>query len=208
MGNKTHPSALRLNTMGYRSDWFASGQRYRDLVVQDLEIRKFFDKRFERGLILKLKISRSGSKIRCSFESDKVKTIIGKGGAELAKLKIDLKKKFGPDIDVDPQQIFRPDCHAEFVAVNLALQIQERPQEYKRVVKKAMKYAMRSGIRGIAVRVNGKLGGSMARSNTFRNGSISLMCQRRSVDYSSQVIFSKSGTSGVRVFISHGGLNG
>ena len=188
MGQKVNPIANRLGIIkGWDSNWYG-GKDFSEKLVEDAKIRKYLNVRLAKASISRI--------------------IIGKGGQEVDKLKEELKKLTGKEIQINIFEVKRPELDAVIVANNIARQL-EGKIAYRRAVKMAIASTMRMGAEGIKVQVSGRVGGAeMARSEMMKEGRIPLHTFRADVDYCLAEALTKVGILGVKVWICHGTVYG
>ncbi|KKW39250.1 30S ribosomal protein S3 [Candidatus Peribacteria bacterium RIFOXYC2_FULL_55_14] len=204
MGQKVNPNGMRLGiTHSWPSTWFASGRKYRDLLVQDVRIREHIKKRLKEAGISSIEIERS-KKTSITIHTSKPGVIIGKQGAAIEELRKDLEKAFGGSFEVNIQEIRNPDGDAEVIAETIQGQIQRR-MPYRRAAKMAMEKAIQGGAKGIKILVAGRLNGAdIARSELFKEGNIPLQTLRADVQFARRHAVTTFGTIGVKVWIYKG----
>ena len=204
MGQKVNPNGMRLGiTHSWPSTWFASGRKYRDLLVQDVRIREHIKKRLKEAGISSIEIERS-KKTSITIHTSKPGVIIGKQGAAIEELRQDLEKAFGGSFEVNIQEIRNPDGDAEVIAETIQGQIQRR-MPYRRAARMAIEKAMQSGVKGIKISVAGRLNGAdIARSELFKEGNIPLQTLRADVQFARRHAVTTFGTIGVKVWIYKG----
>ncbi|HLD32495.1 MAG TPA: 30S ribosomal protein S3 [Candidatus Peribacteraceae bacterium] len=204
MGQKVNPNGMRLGiTRSWPSTWFASGRKYRDLLVQDVRIREHIKKRLKEAGISSIEIERS-KKTSITIHTSKPGVIIGKQGAAIEELRQDLEKAFGGSFEVNIQEIRNPDGDAEVIAETIQGQIQRR-MPYRRAARMAIEKAMQSGVKGIKISVAGRLNGAdIARSELFKEGNIPLQTLRADVQFARRHAVTTFGTIGVKVWIYKG----
>ena len=208
MGQKTNPIGNRLGIIrGWDSSWFG-GKDFASKLVQDVEIRKYIRARIFKGGIAKIVIERTLKRITVTIHTSRPGIIIGKGGQEVDRLREELKKLTGMDVQINIIEIRKPELDSYIVGENIAKQLESRIN-YRRAVKMAIQSSMRAGAEGIKVRVSGRLNGAeMARSEEFKDGRIPLHTFRADIDYSlveAQTIYGKIG---VKVWIFKGEVLG
>jgi small subunit ribosomal protein S3 len=183
MGQKTNPIGNRLGIIrGWDSNWFG-GNDYGDRIAEDYKIRRYLEARLSKGGISKIYIERTLKLVTVTITTARPGLIIGKGGQEVDKLKEELKKLTGKDIQINIFEIKRPELDAVLVADSISKQIENRIS-YRRAVKMAMASTMRMGAEGIKVQISGRLNGAeMARSESFKEGRIPLSTFRADIDY-------------------------
>ncbi len=209
MGQKVNPIANRLGFIrGWDSNWFG-GRSYADNLIEDEEIRKYLRVRLAKADISRIIIERTNKLITVTIKTARPGMIIGKGGKEVDKLKEELKKiTKGKEVQVNIDEVKRPELDALIVANNIARQIENRVA-YRRAVKTAIANSMRMGAKGIKVRVSGRLNGAeMARSEEYKEGRIPLHTFRADIDYALVEAHTKQGRLGVKVWIFKGEVYG
>lgn len=209
MGQKVNPIGLRLGiNKTWDSRWYADKQ-YADFVMEDFQIRKFLKKRLYHAGISKVEIERSSKRIRLRIHTARPGIVIGKKGAEITLLKIDLVKLLCADgvkrdVMIDIQEIKRPELDSQMVAENVALQL-ERRVAFRRAMKRCVSSAMRFGAMGIKINCAGRLGGAeMARTEWYREGRVPLHTLRADIDYGFAEAHTTYGVIGIKVFIFKG----
>ncbi|RKS96186.1 30S ribosomal protein S3 [Chryseobacterium defluvii] len=208
MGQKTNPIGNRLGIIrGWDSNWFG-GNDYGDRIAEDYKIRRYLEARLSKGGISKIYIERTLKLVTVTITTARPGLIIGKGGQEVDKLKEELKKLTGKDIQINIFEIKRPELDAVLVADSIAKQIENRIS-YRRAVKMAMAGTMRMGGEGIKVQISGRLNGAeMARSESFKEGRIPLSTFRADIDYHIAEAHTTYGRLGVKVWIMKGEVYG
>ena len=205
MGHKTHPRGFRLGVIEtWESRWFAPAKLYRKLLHEDIKIRKFIKQRLYHAGISKVEIERAANKAKINIFTARPGIVIGKKGAEIEKLKLDLTKLVGREPYININEVRRPDLDAQLVAENVALQL-ERRVAFRRAMKEAVSRAMRMGAQGIRVQSGGRLGGSeISRSEWYREGRVPLHTLRADVNYGVAEAKTTYGIIGVKVWIFRG----
>ena len=201
MGQKVNPHGFRVGVIeGWESNWYAD-KDYQKFLLEDIKIREFIkDKLFLSG-ISKVDIERASNKARITIYTAKPGMVIGRQGSNIELLKNDLKKMTTANIDINIQEIKQPDMDATLVAENIASQL-ERRIAFRRAMKQAVGRTMRLGAKGIRVRLGGRLGGAeIARSESYREGSIPLHTLRANIDYGTAEAHTTYGRIGVKVWI-------
>ena len=204
MGQKVHPIGFRLGIIkNWDSRWFA-GKEFSSFVVEDYEIRKFLKKRVSQAGVAKIEIERAANKVRIRMHTARPGIIIGKKGAEIEKLKMDLERKINREVVIDIQEVRKAEVEAQLVAENVALQLVRRIA-FRRVMKKSVSTAMRFGVQGIKITCSGRLGGAeMARREWYREGRVPLHTIRADIDYGFAEARTTYGLIGVKVIIFKG----
>ncbi|PWJ43070.1 30S ribosomal protein S3 [Sediminitomix flava] len=210
MGQKVNPIGLRLGYIrGWESSWFG-GKDFSDKLVEDEKIRKYLAARIPnpRAGISKVVIERTLKRITLTIHTARPGVVIGKAGAEVDKVKEELKKLTGKDIQINIFEIKRPETDAKLVGESIAQQLQNRVS-YRRAMKQAIANAMRLGAKGIKVKVSGRLGGAeMARTEMYKEGRIPLHTLRADIDYALSEALTVYGIIGIKVWIFKGEVYG
>ena len=204
MGQKVNPHGLRVGIIkGWDSKWYAD-RDYEKYLLEDIKIREFIkDKLFLSG-ISKVEIERASNRARISIHTAKPGMVIGRQGSNIELLKNDLKKMTDSVIDINIVEVKTPDMDATLVAENIASQL-ERRIAFRRAMKQCVGRTMRMGAKGIKVQVSGRLGGAeIARSESYREGSIPLHTLRADIDYATSTAHTTYGACGVKVWIYKG----
>ncbi|MFY0606328.1 MAG: 30S ribosomal protein S3 [Cyclobacteriaceae bacterium] len=208
MGQKVNPIGFRLGVVkGWDSAWFG-GKDFSDKIVEDQKIREYIAVRIPKGGISKVIIERTLKRITLTVHTARPGVVIGKGGSEVDKIKEELKKLTGKDLQINIFEIKRPELDAKLVGESIAQQLQARIS-FRRAMKQAIASAMRVGAQGIKVKVSGRLGGAeMARSEQYKEGRIPLHTLRADVDYALSEANTVYGKIGIKVWIFKGEVFG
>ena len=204
MGQKVHPTGLRLGIVKtWDSKWF-SDKDYAEFILEDYKLREFIKKKNFHAGVSKIEIERSSKRVRLRIFTSRPGIVIGKKGAEIAALKKKLEKITSQEIIVDVQEVKKPEIVAQLVAESIALQI-ERRVAFRRAMKRGIQSAMRFGAEGIKVICAGRLGGAeMARTESYKEGRVPLHTLRADIDYGFIEAKTTYGIIGVKVFIFKG----
>ena len=208
MGQKTDPIGNRLGIIrGWESNWYG-GNDYGDKIAEDDKIRKYIRARLFKASVSRVIIERTLKLVTVTITTARPGIIIGKGGQEVDKLKEELKKITGKEVQINIFEIKRPELDATLVAASIARQIENRIS-YKRATKMAIAAAMRMNAEGIKVQLSGRLNGAeMARSEHYKEGRIPLSTFRADIDYSLVEAHTTYGRIGVKVWIMKGEVYG
>lgn len=208
MGQKTNPIGFRLGVIkGWDSNWYG-GKKFDTKLVEDDKIRKYLNARLSKASVSKIYIERTLKLITVTINTARPGIIIGKQGSEVDKLKEELKKLTGKEIQINISEVKRPELDAFLVAQSIAQQIEGRVS-YRRAIKMAVASSMRVGAEGIKVLVSGRVGGAeMARSEMFKEGRIPLHTIRADIDYALVPAQTTYGLLGVKVWIFKGEVYG
>ncbi|XBH20643.1 30S ribosomal protein S3 [Jonesiaceae bacterium BS-20] len=211
MGQKIHPHGYRLGiTTDHRSRWFADstkpGQRYRDYVREDVAIRKLMATGLERAGIAKVEIERTRDRVRVDIHTARPGIVIGRRGAEADRIRGELEKLTGKQVQLNILEVKNAEMEAQLVAQGIAEQLASRVS-FRRAMRKGMQSALRSGAKGIRVQCSGRLGGAeMSRSEFYREGRVPLHTLRAYIDYGFYEARTTFGRIGVKVWIYKGDM--
>ena len=205
MGQKVNPHGLRVGVIkDWDSRWYARADKVGDLIVEDHNIRKYLKARLYEAGVPKIEIERDSAKVRIYIHCSRPGVVIGKGGAEIEKLRADVAKRIGKPVDISIVEVKSPDTNAQLVAESIASKLEKRIG-FRRAMKNAIGRAMRAGVRGIKVMVAGRLGGAeIARSETAHEGTVPLQTLRADIDYGFAEAATTYGRIGVKVWIYKG----
>ena len=206
MGQKVNPHGLRVGVIkNWDSRWFASDEKFGDTLVQDYKVREFLKKKLFLAGIPKIEIERDNTgKVRVFIHCAKPGMVIGRGGSEIDNLKADIEKIVNAPVIVNVIEVKPVEMDAQLVAESIANQL-ERRISFRRAMKGAIQRTMRMGAKGIKVMVSGRLGGAeIARSESYREGSIPLHTLRADIDYGTYEAATTYGRIGVKVWIFKG----
>ena len=213
MGQKVNPHGFRLGiTSDFASRWFADstkpGQRYRDYVAEDVAIRKLLTKGMERAGISHVDIERTRERVRVDIHTARPGIVIGKRGQEAERIRGDLEKLTGKQVQLNILEVKNPEIDAQLVAQGIAEQLSSRVS-FRRAMRKGMQSTMKSGAQGIRVQCSGRLGGAeMSRSEFYREGRVPLHTLRADIDYGFYEAKTTFGRIGVKVWIYKGDVTG
>ena len=204
MGQKVNPNGIRLGiNRTWSSRWFSNSD-YLKLLHQDLEIKKFVEKKLKNASISKINIERAAKKLRISIYSSRPGIIIGKKGADIEALKNKLTKLSNLEVFLDIKEVRKPEVEAKLVAENIARQLEKRVS-FRRAMKKAVQSSMRLGAKGVKVLCSGRLGGAeIARNEKYNEGSVPLHTLRSDIDYATAEAETTYGIVGIKVWINKG----
>ncbi|MBO5173930.1 MAG: 30S ribosomal protein S3 [Eubacterium sp.] len=205
MGQKVNPHGLRVGVIkDWESKWFAEPENFADALVEDYKIREFLKKKLYHAGVSKIQIERTTGRVKVIVYTAKPGVVIGKGGAEIEKLKVELAKFSDQKILVDIKEVKKPDSDAQLVAENIAQQLENRIS-FRRAMKSCMGRAMKAGAKGIKTSCSGRLGGAdMARTEFYSEGNIPLQTLRADIDYGFAEANTTYGKIGVKTWIYHG----
>ncbi len=205
MGQKVNPHGLRVGVIkDWESRWYAREDKVGDLIVEDYKIRKYLKKTLYSAGVPTIEIERDSAKVRIYIHCSRPGVVIGKGGAEIERIRKEVEKMLGKPVAISIVEVRTPDTNAQLVAENIAQQLEKRIG-FRRAMKNAMGRAMRMGARGIKVMCSGRLGGAeIARSECFHEGTIPLQTIRADIDYGFAEADTTYGRIGVKVWIYKG----
>ena len=204
MGQKVNPHGLRVGVIkDWDSKWYAEAD-FADNLVEDYNIRTYLKKRLYSAGVSRIEIERASDRVKVIIYTAKPGVVIGKGGAEIEKVKAEVQKLTSKKIVVDIKEVKRPDRDAQLVAENIALQLENRVS-FRRAMKSRMGRSMKSGIKGIKTAVAGRVGGAdIARTEFYSEGTIPLQTLRADIDYGFAEADTTYGKLGVKVWIYKG----
>ena len=205
MGQKVNPHGLRVGVIkDWDSRWFAKDNVFGDTLVEDYNLRKALKKQLYQAGIPKIEIERDASKVRIHIHCAKPGMVIGKGGAEIEKLRLQCEKMLGKPVVINIVEVRQPDLDAQLVAENIASQL-ERRISFRRAMKGCIGRSMRLGAKGIKTKVSGRLNGAdIARSEEYHDGTIPLQTLRADIDYGFAEAATTYGRVGVKVWLYKG----
>ena len=211
MGQKVNPYGFRLGiTTDHVSRWFAEstkpGQRYADYVAEDVRIRKMLTTSLDRAGVARIEIERTKDRVRVDIHTARPGIVIGRRGAEAERIRADLEKLTGKQIQLNILEVKNPEGSAQLVAQGIAEQLSARVA-FRRAMRKGLQSAQRAGAKGVKIRVSGRLGGAeMSRSESYREGRVPLHTLRSNIDYGFYEARTTFGRIGVKVWIYNGEL--
>ena len=204
MGQKVYPTGFRLGiTENWRSRWFAE-KNYAETLGNDLEIRKFLNKRLSRAAVSRVEIERAGDKVKVIILTARPGIVIGKKGAEIDALRKKLEKIANGPVNIEVVEVKRPELDANLIAQSVAEQLEGRVA-FRRAMRKAVQSARKSGAKGIRIQCSGRLGGAeMSRREWYREGRVPLHTLRAKIDYGFCTANTTMGAIGIQVWVYHG----
>ena len=209
MGQKVHPNGIRLGIVKeHTSMWYADRKNYSDYLLNDLQVRDFLRKRLVDASVSRIDIHRSAQDARIKIHTARPGIVIGKKGEDVEKLRLALSEMMGINVNLNIEEIRKPELDAYLVAQNVA-QALERRVQFRRAMKRVIQNAMRIGAEGIKVRVAGRLGGAeIARSEVYHEGRVPLHTLRADIDYATYEAKTTYGILGIKVWIFKGEIIG
>jgi small subunit ribosomal protein S3 len=211
MGQKVNPYGFRLGiTTDHVSRWFSDstkpGQRYSDYVAEDVKIRNLLKTSLDRAGVARIEIERTRDRIRVDIHTARPGIVIGRRGAEAERIRADLEKLSGKQIQLNILEVKNPEAEAQLVAQGIAEQLSARVA-FRRAMRKGLQGAQRAGAKGVRIQVSGRLGGAeMSRSEFYREGRVPLHTLRANIDYGFYEAKTTFGRIGVKVWIYKGDI--
>ena len=211
MGQKVNPYGFRLGiTTDHVSRWFSDstkkGQRYADFVTEDVKIRRMLSETLDRAGVARIEIERTRDRVRVDIHTARPGIVIGRRGAEAERIRADLEKLTGKQIQLNILEVKNPEAEAQLVAQGIAEQLAGRVA-FRRAMRKGLQGAQRAGAKGIRIQVSGRLGGAeMSRSEFYREGRVPLHTLRANIDYGFYEAKTTFGRIGVKVWIYKGDI--
>lgn len=204
MGQKVNPISLRVGVIRtWDSRWYANAD-YAKNLHEDIKIRAHVQKSLKQAGVAKVEIERAAQKVKVIISTARPGVVIGKKGAGIDKIRLELQKFSKSEVFVSIQEVRKPDLDAQLVAANIAMQLEKRIS-WRRALKKAIAASTRGGVRGIKVKVGGRLDGAeIARSEWYNEKSVPLHTLRADVDYGTAEALTSYGILGVKVWIYRG----
>jgi small subunit ribosomal protein S3 len=211
MGQKVNPYGFRLGiTTDHVSRWFSdstkAGQKYSDYVAEDVKIRSMLKRTLDRAGVAKIEIERTRDRVRVDIHTARPGIVIGRRGAEAERIRADLEKLSGKQIQLNILEVKNPEAEAQLVAQGIAEQLSARVA-FRRAMRKGLQGAQRAGAKGVRIQVSGRLGGAeMSRSEFYREGRVPLHTLRANIDYGFYEAKTTFGRIGVKVWIYKGDI--
>lgn len=205
MGQKVNPIGLRVGVIRtWDSRWYAKGKLYMANFQEDYRLRKFIKDKLKHAGVAKIEMERAANKIKVIISTARPGVVIGKKGTGIDALKAEIQKQTPNEVYLSIQEVRKPDLDAQLVAENIALQLEKRIS-WRRALKKAMAAAIRGGVKGIKIRVSGRLDGAeIARSEWYNEKSVPLHTLRADIDYGTAEALTTYGLIGLKVWIYRG----
>jgi len=202
LGQKINPIGLRIAvSKAWKSRWFADKRTFGTLLNEDLTIRDLVKKRLDAAAVAEIIIERYANRVRVTICTARPGIVIGRKGQDLDRIRDEIAKLTGKEIYLEIREIRSPDTNAQLVAESVALQM-ERRVSFRRAMKRAIKMAMELGVKGIRIKVSGRLGGAeLSRVEWYKEGTIPLHTLRANIDYGFSEAATTAGKIGVKVWI-------
>ena len=205
MGRKVHPVGFRLKYIrDWNARWYAEGGRYRDLLQEDMAIRRMIKHDLNSAGVAKVEIERFPNQVQVTIHTARPGIVIGRKGAAVKDLRQKLKDLTGKTVRVEVEEITQPDANAQLIAENIAGQL-ERRISHSRAMKRAVLQAMRAGVKGVRIEASGRLSGSeMARKEKLWEGRVPRNMIRADLDYGFAEALTTYGRIGIKVWVFNG----
>lgn len=207
MGQKVNPIGFRVGVIRtWESRWFAKGKKFFDNLHEDLKLRGYLKKKLKHAGVARIEIERAAEKLKIIIQTARPGIVIGKKGTGIDSLKTEVQALTKSEVFLNIQEVRKPDIDAQLVAENIALQLEKRVS-WRRAMKKALAAAVKGGVKGIKIRVSGRLDGAeIARSEWYNQKSVPLHTLRADIDYGTAEALTTYGIIGVKVWIYKGDI--
>ncbi len=205
MGQKVHPTGIRLGIVkDWTSRWYANSQNYPVFLLQDLKVRDYIKSKLAHASVSRIQINRPASNAHVTIHTARPGIVIGKKGEDIDKLRREVSKIMGVSVQLNVEEIRKPELDAKLVAESIAQQLEKRIM-YRRAMKRAVTNTMRLGAEGIKINVGGRLNGAeIARAEWYREGRVPLHTLRADIDYGTAEANTTYGIIGIKVWIFKG----
>jgi len=205
MGQKVHPTGIRLGIVkDWTSRWYANSQNYPVFLLQDLKVRDYIKSKLAHASVSRIQINRPASNAHVTIHTARPGIVIGKKGEDIDKLRREVSKMMGISVQLNVEEIRKPELDAKLVAESIAQQLEKRIM-YRRAMKRAVTNTMRLGAEGIKINVGGRLNGAeIARGEWYREGRVPLHTLRADIDYGTAEANTTYGIIGIKVWIFKG----
>jgi small subunit ribosomal protein S3 len=205
VGQKVNPVGLRVGVIRtWDSRWYAKGQQYFENLHEDIKLRKYLKDKLKHAGVAKIEIERAARKVKVIISTARPGVVIGKKGTGIDALKADVQKQTSNEVFLSIQEVRKPDMDAQLVAESIAMQLEKRIS-WRRALKKSIAAAIKGGVRGIKIRVSGRLDGAeIARSEWYNEKSVPLHTLRADIDYGTAEALTAYGIIGLKVWIYKG----
>ncbi len=209
MGQKVHPTGIRLGiTKDWTAKWYANSRDFSGYLLADLKVREFLKKRLSKASVSRIQIERPARNAKITIHTARPGVVIGKKGEDIERLRVELSKMMGIPVNVNIEEIRKPELDAQLVAENVAQQLERRIM-FRRAMKRTVTNTMRLGAKGIRIAAAGRLNGAeIARTEWYREGRVPLHTFRADIDYGFAEALTTYGIIGVKVWIFKGEVIG
>ena len=207
MGQKVNPVGFRVGVIRtWESRWFAKGRKFFDNLHEDLKLRDYLKSKLKHAGVARIEIERAAEKLKIIIQTARPGIVIGKKGTGIDSLKLEVQALTKSEVFLNIQEVRKPDIDAQLVGENIALQLEKRVS-WRRAMKKALAAAIKGGVKGIKIRVSGRLDGAeIARSEWYNQKSVPLHTLRADIDYGTAEALTTYGIIGVKVWIYKGDI--
>ncbi|MBN8536113.1 MAG: 30S ribosomal protein S3 [Deltaproteobacteria bacterium] len=207
MGQKVNPIGFRVGVIRtWESRWFAKGRKYFENLHEDLRLRDFLKSKLKHAGVARIEIERAAEKLKIIIQTARPGIVIGKKGTGIDSLKNEVQSLTKSEVYLNIQEVRKPDIDSQLVAENIALQLEKRVS-WRRAMKKALAAGVKGGVKGIKIRVSGRLDGAeIARSEWYNQKSVPLHTLRADIDYGTAEALTTYGIIGVKVWIYKGDI--
>jgi small subunit ribosomal protein S3 len=209
MGQKVHPTGIRLGiSKDWSAKWYAGSKNFADYLYADIKAREYLKKKLSQASVSRIEIERPARNVRITIHTARPGMVIGKKGSDIEVLRHDLTKMMGVPVNINIEEIRKPELDATLVAESVAQQLERRIM-FRRAMKRAVTNSMRLGAQGIKIAVAGRLNGAeIARGEWYREGRVPLHTFRADIDYGTAEAHTTYGVIGVKVWIFKGEVFG
>jgi len=209
MGQKVNPTGIRLGIVkDHTSVWYADKSEYADKLLNDLQVRSYLDGQLKNASVSRIEIERPAQNAKITIHTARPGIVIGKKGEDVEKLRNAASDMMGVPVQINIEEIRKPELDGKLVAQNVANQLERRVM-FRRAMKRAVQNAMRLGAKGIKIQASGRLGGAeIARTEWYREGRVPLHTLRANIDYATYEAHTTYGVIGVKVWIFKGEVLG
>lgn len=205
MGQKVNPTGIRLGIIkDHTSVWYAEKRKYAEHLLADIRVREYLQEKLAAASVSRIDIERPSQSARVTIHTARPGVVIGKKGEDVDGLRAEVAKRMGVPVQLNIEEIRKPDLDAQLVAQSVAQQLERRVM-FRRAMKRAVQNALRQGALGIRIQVGGRLGGAeIARTEWYREGRVPLHTFRADIDYAQARASTTYGIIGVKVWIYKG----
>ncbi len=205
MGQKVHPTGFRTGvTEPWKSRWYAAKKEFKDLLLEDVKVRKFLKTKYRSAAIPKVEIERTRDEVKVILHCARPGVIIGRKGQEVDRLQDELQDLLGRKVNLKVEEVSRPEIQAQLVAEDIADQLTKRAA-FRRTLKRALDTTMDAGAKGVKIQLAGRLGGAeMSRCEKAIAGSMPLSTLRAKIDYGFCEASTAQGNIGIQVWVNQG----
>lgn len=207
MGQKVNPIGFRVGVIRtWDSRWFAKGALYATQIHEDFKLRNYIKKKLKHAGVARIEMERAANKLKIVISTARPGVVIGKKGTGIDSLKAEVQALTTNEVFINIHEVRKPDMDAQLIAENIALQLEKRIS-WRRAVKKAIQAGIKVGVRGIKVKVGGRLDGAeIARSEWYNEKSVPLHTLRADIDYGTAEALTGYGIIGVKVWVYKGDI--